>query len=179
MRLFVAAPLPLEVRERLAGLCAGLPRARWVEPRNMHISLRFIGEVDRDAAEDADAALAAVRHQAFDLGLAGVGHFGSGRKVRAVWAGVEGSESLLHLRNKVDSALVRAGHAPERRKFHPHVTLARLKGTPAARVAEYAAAHNGFSVPPFRLERFTLFQSRRGNERVHYEPLADYPLDTP
>ena len=176
MLLFVAAPLPLEVRERLAGLCAGLPRARWVEPRNMHITLRYIGEVDGDAAEDADAALAQVRHQAFDLGLAGIGHFGSGRRVRSVWAGVEGSEALVHLRHKVESALVRAGHVPEHRKFHPHVTLARLKNTPAARVGHYAAAHDGFEVPPFRLERFTLFQSRRGNEGVYYEALADYPL---
>ena len=176
MRLFVAVPLPLEVRERLAGLCAGLPRARWVGPRNMHITLRFIGEVDRVAAEDADAALAQVRHQAFDLGFAGVGHFGSGRRVRSVWAGVKGSDALVHLRHKVESALVRAGHDPEQRKFHPHVTLARLKNTPAARVGDYAAAHGGFSVPPFRLERFTLFESRRGNERMHYEALADYPL---
>ena len=176
MRLFVAAPLPSEVRERLAGLCAGLPRARWVEPRNMHITLRFIGEVDRGAAEDADAALAQVRHQAFDLGLAGIGHFGSRRKVRSVWAGIEGSDALVHLRQKIDSALVRAGHAPEHRKFHPHVTLARLKSTPAARVGEYAAAHNGFAIPPFRLERFTLYHSLHGNERVHYEALAEYPL---
>lgn len=176
MRLFVAAPLPVDVRKRLAGLCAGLPRARWVEPHNMHITLRFIGEVDGDAAEEADAALAQVRHQAFDLGLAGIGHFGSGRRVRSVWAGVEGAEELVHLRQKVESALVRAGHDPEHRKFHPHVTLARLKNAPAARLGDYAAAHNGFAVPPFRVERFTLFQSRRGNERVHYEALAEYPL---
>ncbi|MDP6121157.1 MAG: RNA 2',3'-cyclic phosphodiesterase [Rhodospirillales bacterium] len=176
MLLFVAAPLPLDVRERLAGLCAGLPRTRWVEPHNMHITLRFIGEVDGDAAEDADAALAQVRHQAFDLGLAGIGHFGSGRRVRSVWAGVEGADKLVHLRHKVESALVRAGHDPEHRKFHPHVTLAHLKNAPAARIGDYAAAHNGFAVPPFRVERFTLFESRRGNERVHYEALAEYPL---
>ena len=176
MRLFVAAPLPSDVRDGLASLGAGLPRARWVEPQNMHITLRFIGEVDKDAAEDADAALATVRHQAFDLGIAGIGHFGSGRKVRSVWAGVEGSDPLVHLRRKVGSALVRAGHAPEHRKFHPHVTLARLKNTPAARVGDYAAAHNGFAMPPFRLEYFTLYLSLRGNERVHYEALAEYPL---
>ena len=176
MRLFVAAPLPFDVRERLAGLGAGLPRARWGESQNMHITLRFIGEVDTDVAEDADAALVTVRHRAFDLGIAGIGHFGSGRKVRSVWAGVEGSDALVHLRQKVDSALMRAGHAPEHRKFHPHVSLARLKNSPAARVGEYAAAHNGFAVLPFRLQHFTLYQSLRGNERVHYEALAEYPL---
>ena len=100
----------------------------------------------------------------------------SGRKVRSVWAGVEGSDPLVHLMRKVGSALVRAGHAPEHRKFHPHVTLARLKNTPAARVGDYAAAHNGFAMPPFRLEYFTLYLSLRGNERVHYEALAEYPL---
>ena len=66
--------------------------------------------------------------------------------------------------------------AGPRRKSHPPVTLARLKGTPAARVGDYAAAHNGFAIPPFRLDRFTLYQSQRGNERVHYEALAEYPL---
>ena len=176
MRLFVGVPLPAEVRESLANLCSGVPGARWVDTGTIHITLRFIGEVDAIQAEDIDAALGDVRQPAFELALGGVGCFASGRKVRAVWAGVAKSDGLAHLRDKVESAIVRAGFEPERRKFKPHVTLARFRNTSSARVAPYLETHNAFAAGPFPVDRFDLLRSHLSHAGAKYETIADYPL---
>lgn len=177
IRIFVGVPLPEGVRERLAGLCSGLPGARWVAPENLHVTLRFIGEVDEAEAEDIDAALAAIRHGAFPLALAGADCFGSSNKVRVVFAGVEPSEPLMHLYGKVESVLVRLGLEPEGRKYKPHVTLARLRNTPRRRVGDFLAAAGPFRAEPFPVTGFTLFRSFLGRQGAHYEALAEYPLD--
>ncbi|MCG8510634.1 MAG: RNA 2',3'-cyclic phosphodiesterase [Rhodospirillales bacterium] len=177
MRLFVGLPLPEEIRERLGQLCSGLPDARWVRPENLHVTLRFIGEVDDDVAEDLDSALRALRVANFSVTLDGLGSFSRGRRVHAVWAGVEAGEAIGHLHEKVESAIVRAGFEPEGRKFTPHVTLARLKGTPVRRIAEFMESRNGFFAGPFMAGRFTLFRSHLGHGGAHYEALEDYPLD--
>ncbi len=176
MRLFVGVPLPAEVRESLGSLCSGVPGARWVDTDNMHVTLRFIGEVDSIQAEDIDTALGDVRQPAFGLALRGVGCFDSGRKARSVWAGVAKSDGLMHLRDKVESTIVRAGFEPERRKFKPHVTLARLRNTPSARVGPYLEAHNAFAAGPFPVDRFHLLQSYLGHTGARYQTIADYPL---
>ena len=176
MRLFVGVPLPAEVRESLGNLCSGVPGARWVDTGNMHVSLRFIGEVDSTQAEDIDAALGDVRQPAFELALGGVGCFASGRKVRAVWAGVAKSDGLAHLRDKVESAIVRAGFEPERRKFKPHVTLARFRNTASARVGPYLETHNAFAAGPFPVDRFDLLRSYLSHTGARYQTIADYPL---
>jgi 2'-5' RNA ligase len=176
MRLFIGLPLPAAARQRLAGLGGGLPGARWVEARNMHVTLRFIGEVDGARGEDISAALAAVRCPGFELSLDGLGCFNRGRRVHAVWAGVDKSEALAHLRKKVESAVVRAGFEADRHKFKPHVTLARLKRTPTAKIGLFLEAHGGFCAGPFPIERFTLFRSHLNRGGAQYEALADYPL---
>ena len=176
MRLFVGVPLPAEVRESLGSLCSGVPGARWVDTDTIHITLRFIGEVDAIQAEDIDAALSDVRQPAFRLALCGVGCFASGRKVRAVWAGVAQSDGLAHLRDKVESAIVRAGFEPERRKFKPHVTLARFRNTASARVGPYLETHNAFAAGPFPVDRFDLLRSYLSHTGARYQTIADYPL---
>lgn len=179
MRVFVGIPLPERIRQRLAGLCSGLLQACWVPPENMHVTLRFVGEVDDGRAEDVDAALAAIDARAFPLILGGIGCFERGRYVHAVWAGVDGGDILERLYEKIESAIVRAGFEPEHRKFKPHITLARLKKTPARRVGDFIQAHEAFLAGPFPADRFTLFRSHLGREGAHYETLADYPLAEP
>ncbi len=180
LRLFVGLRLPDAVRARLAILRAGLPGARWVEPHNMHLTLRFIGEVDEDVAAEIDVRLGAIVAEAFDLELAGLGTFGEGAKARALWAGVGAAvASLSHLQAKVDSAVVRAGLPPEARKFSPHVTLARLTRPPPARLLNYIAGNNLFRAGPFPVTQFTLFESRPGNESPVYIPHLNYQLFVP
>lgn len=177
MRLFVGIPLPDDVRADLSALSGGLPGARWVPAENIHLSLRFIGEVQGADAADIDDALQAVQSPAFELRIAGLGCFDRRGRVHAVWAGVERSEPLARLQAKVESALVRCGLEPEHRKFKPHVTLARLKNGAAEPVSRYLEAHNGFAAGPFTVDRFTLFRSHLGGDGARYEALCDYPHD--
>ena len=119
MRLFVALSLPETVRWQLRLLCGGLPGARWVPPENFHITLRFLGDVDGREIDYVDAALAGIRAPGFTLRLAGVGHFASGSRVKAVWAGVDKEPALQHLHDKIESAVVRAGLPPDGRNTRP------------------------------------------------------------
>ena len=177
LRLFVAVPLPKDVQSDLAGLCSGVPGARWVAADNMHLTLRFIGEVGRGDADDIHQALGRIHLPAFDLVVSGVGCFESGHKVHTLWANVEKSELLSRLREKVEAAVVREGLEPERRKFKAHVTLARFRRGTTGRIGAYIENHDRFRSGPFRVEHFTLFRSHLGSEGPHYEPLAEYPLD--
>src|SRR3954451_9174990 len=179
LRLFVGIGLPPELKLRLSLLCAGVPGAKWVDPGNFHVTLRFIGEVDEGRAADIDEALAQIRAPRFELAVAGVGVFGSAAKARMLWAGVEKSPPLLHLHDKVESALMRIGLEPEERRYTPHVTLARLKYAPeggTARLQAFLAEHALFKAPPFPVDRFRLIASYLTKSGPIYEDEAEYPL---
>ena len=176
IRLFVGLGLPEPLRETLSMMERGIPGARWIEADNYHVTLRFIGEVAEDLAEDIDAALAAVRAQPFTLSLAGVGHFGKLRKARSVWAGVEASEPLNHLQARVESAIVRAGNAPEERRFKPHVTLARIKGETGHHLANFLSEHGDFRAPAFVVDAFHLYESQLTRHGPVYRSLRSYAL---
>jgi RNA 2',3'-cyclic 3'-phosphodiesterase len=177
-RLFVGVSLPADVRLRLAAMCSGLPGAKWIDPENMHLTLRFIGEVGGGQAEDIDAALRRVSAPAFDLGFSGIDCFETSGKVHTLWVGIDKQPLLLRLRDKVDSALVRAGCEAERRKFKPHVTIARIRPGGQARIGSFIQAYNSIALGPSRVEHFTLFRSHLGSEKAHYEELAEYALET-
>lgn len=176
IRLFVALGLSAAVCERLTLIRAPLPGARWIPAENMHITLRFIGEVEPPVAEDIDDALSRVTAPAFELRLAGLGTFGSRGRVRALWAGVEKTEPLVHLQAKIETACARAGLPAEGRKFHPHVTLARCKNVPEAPAAEFVATYGGFDLPPIPADGFTLFSSQMGRSGAVYTPETVYQL---
>lgn len=176
MRLFAALSLPDGILARLSIMCSGVPGARWVEPVNMHITLRFIGEVDDVAAEEINYNLAHIDAPAFDLTLQGLGTFGQGFKAHSLWVGVSPTPGLIHLQNKIESAIVRTGQAPEGRKFAPHVTLARLTRPEPGRLQSFIEGNNLFKAGPFTVEQFTLFESRTGKGGPVYTALEDYPL---
>jgi 2'-5' RNA ligase len=176
MRLFVALDLPAAMKQTLAALSGGVEGARWMPPETFHITLRFIGEVGRGEAAAVDATLAAIAAPAFTLKIAGVGAFGQGRETRALWAGVERAEPLLHLHRKIDRALAAHDLEPDRRKFAPHVTLARLKAPRPEHVNAFLAHHAGFDGGRLPVTRFALFESFTGRTGAHYEQLAEYPL---
>jgi 2'-5' RNA ligase len=177
IRLFVALELPESVRQRLVGLQGGVPGARWIAPENMHVTLRFLGEVDEPAAQDIDAELARLTAAPFDFTLEGADCFAAGKKKPyALILNVARSEPLQALRDKVDRAAVAAGLAPDDRKFRPHVTLARLKDAPMERVRRWLAEHAIVRAGPMPAERFVLFRSHLGSAAAAYEPLVTYPL---
>jgi RNA 2',3'-cyclic 3'-phosphodiesterase len=176
LRLFVGIGFPPELKLRLSLLCSGVPGARWVDCGNLHLTLRFIGEVGEDLAGDVDEALARLQARRFALQLAGTGVFGSGDRPRNLWVGVERSAELARLRDKIEHALVRAGLPPEPRKFAPHVTLARLHKPAPDKLGEYLAAHAGFRAEPLAVEAFSLIASFPTKAGSVYEDQADYPL---
>ncbi len=181
MRLFVALDLPSALRTRLSFLCGGLPGVRWVPPENLHVTLRFIGELPNWRAEEVDHALAKIRAPGFLLQLAGVGAFDKAGRVSALYVGVERNPALEHLQAKVERALQHAGIEGERRRFVPHVTIARLggprgDGVPEAKVAGWVQSHNLFRSTPVAVEHFTLFSSRLGKEQAAYCPEVEYSL---
>jgi len=135
IRLFVALALPDAVADPIKLLQGGVPGARWMERDQLHLTLRFIGEVDGRDAAAIDDALSQVRAPRFTLELKGVGEFG-GKTPRALWAGVRVESEIVHLQRKVESALQRLGLEAEERKFKPHVTLARLRAAPVGRVMD-------------------------------------------
>ncbi len=177
MRLFVALDLPWSLREQLSGLALGLSGVRWVPPENYHVTLRFIGEVPRHTAEEIDLALAGLRGRGFELALSGVGTQEKGGRVTGLWVRVERNAALDHLRGKVETALQRAGMEPERRRFLPHVTLARL-GEAAAepKLAHWVQSHNLFRAGPVPVGHFTLFSSQLGGDAPVYTAEVEYGL---
>ena len=172
LRLFVGIDLPPELKLRLSLLCAGVPGAKWVDPGNYHLTLRFIGEVDEGLAEDIDDALQQIRAPRFDVTLATVGHFG----LRMLWVGIERNQALQHLHEKIESALGRLGFPPEERRYSPHVTLARLKGATEGRLQSYLSEHALFRAPSFPVIQFSLIASYLTKSGAIYEDQADYRL---
>ncbi len=175
LRLFVGIGFPPELKLRLSLLCSGLPGAKWVDPGNFHLTLRFIGEIGENVAADIDDALSRLRARRFTLQIAGTGVFG-GEKPRSLWAGVERSPELTGLRDKIEQALIRVGLSPEPRKFSPHVTLARLRDPPLDKLHEFLVAHAQFRANPLRVESFSLIASFQTKSGSVYEDQADYPL---
>jgi 2'-5' RNA ligase len=175
-RLFVAIDLPEEVRQALARVSCDVPGARWIEPEQIHLTLRFIGEVDGAAFRDVAGSLDEVAARNFPLVVRGVGHFPPRGEPRVLWAGVEKSDALVELRNRVESAVVRAGIEPEGRKFSPHVTLARLKGTPERAVGSFLALNGLLRCDPFRVREFHLYSSSLSAKRAVHRCEASYRL---
>ena len=179
IRLFVAIPLPEAVRTLLAGLCGGVPGANWTPSGNLHLTLRFIGEVEESRYPDIAGALASIRAEGFTLRLAGVDFYGDRRRARILYAGVRAPDNLERLQKRVESVLVRAGLPPEQRRFHPHVTLARLRDAPFERIGRFLEGHGAFASPPFAVRRFALFSSLTAASGACFTEEVDYPLQPP
>jgi len=176
IRLFVALGLPPSVRSTLSILGNGVPGARWVPPQNYHLTLRFVGNVDGHVAEDVHDALSRIETDGFDVALKGISWFGTKKKATSIVACAEKSDGLLHLQRKIESACVRAGLEPEDRKYMPHVTLARLKGSNIEAVDRYCAERSYLSVPAFPVNEFTLYSSFLSQSGAIYTAEAEYPL---
>jgi len=174
-RLFTAIEIPAAMRQRLSLIRAPLPGAKWIEPENMHITLRFAGDVDGRAAEEFAGSLASVSAKPLPVTIAGVGAFG-GRDPRVLWAGVAASDRLDALYRANDRAARAAGLEPMERNFKPHVTLARLRGARPQAVARFLAENGGLRTEPFLATRFVLLSARPGSGGGPYVVEAEYPL---
>lgn len=175
-RLFTAIEIPHHVGQSLAMMRGGLPGARWIDPENYHLTLRFIGDIDDALARDIAGLLGRVRRAPFELRLDGLSSFG-GRKPRALVAAATPVAPLIELQAEHERLLQRLGLEPEGRKFTPHVTLARLRESSSHQVADYLTARAHYRSAWFPISRFVLFSSRSSVGGGPYVVEADYPLE--
>ena len=174
IRLFVALALPDQCRQRLVTLGGGIDGARWVDLQDLHITLRFVGEVSEPMIDEIMQALAEIRVAPVEIALNGAGQFASKARVRAVWVGVEKNQGLLALHEKVDKALIRIGLSPERRKYTPHVTIGRMSGARPNHVQRWLEANGAFFAPPYKAHAFVLYESRLGRHGASYFQMAEF-----
>jgi len=158
-RLFIAIDLPDTIKKNLEAMSFGIPGARWIAPDQIHLTVRFIGEVDGALFHDIRNGLEEVSILPFGLQLKGVGHFPPRGAPRVIWVGLGKSEPLQLLRKKIDTVLLKIGLEPERRKFSPHITIARLKKTPIQKIADFLSGNGLFSQEPFQVDDFLLYSS--------------------
>lgn len=175
-RLFTALEIPSDVALRLSLLKGGLPGARWIDLANYHVTLRFIGDIDGRTAEEIAGALDRVYRPPFRLSLSGLDCFASGRAAHALYARVEPTPALVELQAEHERIMQRIGLPAEPRRFVPHVTIARLKGTPTGEVARWLAEHGDFRGLSFEVDRFVLYSSRASVGGGPYLVEEAYPL---
>ena len=174
-RLFVAIRPPEDIRDLLIDAMDDSADFRWQGDEQLHLTLRFIGEVERPVANDIADALGSIRVDPFALRIAGVGRFEQ-RNGGALWAAVEPKPPVAGLAAKIERACQSAGLEPERRAFHPHITLARWKGRRTREVADFLDRSRDLSSDPFAVDEFSLFESRLSRHGAHYEQVASYTL---
>ena len=171
-RLFVAIRPPERIRDQLLDLMQGVPDLRWQSDDQLHLTLRFIGEVERPVAEDLAAEMERIRFEKFSLVLKGIGRFDQ-RRGGALWAGVAPKDQLKALAQKIERACQAAGIPPERRAYHPHITLARWSRA-APDLGPFLQRHANLNSPPWRVGAFILFESRLGRHGAHYETVGEF-----
>ena len=174
-RLFVAIRPPEEIRDLLLDAMDDSADFRWQDDEQLHLTLRFVGEVDRHVAADLGDALGRIRAPRFTARIKGIGSFDH-RASGALWTGVEPKEPLAALAAKIERTCQHVGLEPERRAFHPHVTLARWKGRHTRELADFLDRRRGLASDPFDVVEFTLFESRLSRHGANYEEVASYPL---
>ncbi len=176
-RLFIAIDMPPAVNQSLIGLCQGVSGAKWADISHFHLTLRFIGDADDGLMRDIELALAEIEAPAFELALNGVGYFPPRGPAKILWAGIEPEGLPTRLRDQVVAALGVLGLEPERRKFAPHITLARFKrGAAPGQVAEFLSRHALFRTEPFAVNQFHLYSSLLRPDGALHRIEASYPL---
>jgi 2'-5' RNA ligase len=176
-RLFIAVDLPDTIKENLRSMSFGIPGAKWIGPDQLHLTVRFIGEVDGALFLDVKTILEEIRLASFSLQLKGVGFFPPRGVPRVLWVGLEKNDPLQRLRKKIDSSLLRVKVEPEGRKFSPHITLARLKNSPVQKITNFLSGNGLFSQEPFQVEDFKLYSSILSPKGAFHRVERIYPLN--
>lgn len=168
-RLFIAIDMPDEIQESLSNICFGIPGARWTYKDQMHLTTRFIGDTFQDTVDDIADILENVNSSCFSLAIKGMGYFPPKHKPNVLFAGIENNIALQELRDSIEPLLAEIGLEPEERKFHPHITLARLRPeAPLASITGFLSAHNLLKLENIPVTEFHLYSSElTGDGAVH------------
>ena len=174
-RLFVAIRPPVPIKDQLLDIMGGIDAARWQDETQLHLTLRFVGEVDPPQADDLALALGRIGGDAFELSLSGVGHFEKKGKVHTLWVGLGPSPALNALQARIERVCQQNGLEPEGRRFAPHITVARLPGL-AGPVGDWLAEHGTLRSTPWLVTDFHLYESTLAPTGAIYDPMVAYPL---
>lgn len=175
-RLFVAIEIPEDIKEILVDMCdLGWDGANWQDCDQFHLTLKFIGEVECGKFDQIEKALNQINFEPFSLQLKGVGFFPPRQQPKVLWLGIERCAELEQLQNRVEQRLAKIGISREKRKFSPHITLARLKWASNEQVAAYLVEHSLFRSRPFMVNQFTLFSSHLSSSGAHYRREKVFP----
>lgn len=158
-RLFIGIDFPDNVKQRLSEICYGLKGARWVNLAQFHITLKFIGDTNERDFFEIQEALREIEVQRFKLKFKGLGFFSLRKEPKVLWVGIEKNEILQRLRNKIESKLTGIGIEREKRKFSPHLTLARLKDTTSEQIGNFIAVNGLFRTDQISISEFQLYSS--------------------
>lgn len=175
-RLFTAIALPFELRAELTSLGDGMPGARWLTEDQIHLTLVFLGAVHTFRLQDLGDALATVRSPPLELRVFGAGHFPPRGRPRNIWAGIGACDGLIALQTRMVATLRKAGFEVEKRRFLPHVTLARLNGASSEHVAHFLAQHGALRSDPFTVDAFHVYSSHLNPDGADYHREASYEL---
>ncbi len=176
IRLFIAIPLPQQIKFALHGMGRSIQGGRPVSLEQIHLTMRFVGEVESSLLKDIEECLDLVETEPFAIQIRGVGHFPPRGKPRVLWAGVEPCDELALLKRRIDGALAKCGVPPDNRKFSPHVTLARLNTTSIGRVTEFLAGNSFLEFDEFTLNSFHLYSSTLSPKGAVHALEAAYSL---
>ncbi|MXO66074.1 RNA 2',3'-cyclic phosphodiesterase [Altericroceibacterium endophyticum] len=174
-RLFVGITPPPVIRANLTGRMKGVTNARWQNDAQLHLTLRFLGDMDLEARMMLERQLAGIKAKPFSLRLEGAGQFTHGGRPHALFAGIGPSLGLALLQEATERSAQSAGLEPEARPYRPHITLARLN-TSSGPTDHFISSNGGLSSAPFRVTQFTLYESRLTPEGSIYKPLRHFPL---
>lgn len=175
-RLFTAFEVPQKEALQLSFLRGGLQGARWIDPENYHVTLRFAGDIDDRTAHDWAQMLDGVRSEPVEIAVSDLDVFG-GSRPRAIIARVRLNPVLEELQAEHERLARRVGLPPETRRFTPHITLARLRDVPPRSVADWLAGRGGVVRFSFTAPRFVLFSSRASTGGGPYVVEEAYPLN--
>jgi 2'-5' RNA ligase len=176
MRLFVALPIPAYVKEQLADLNQPIDGARWQEPSQIHLTLKFLGETNSDRTQDLIIHLQNIVLSAFSISIKGFGYFPKGKHPKVLWAGVSKNKALVKLQSKVEKTCVELGFKAENRSFKPHITIARLKGTPKRDIVTFINQHKQFRVLDIPIKEFVLYESLLDSKGAKHSRVKTFPL---
>ena len=176
IRLFIAILLPEEIQTQLHAMGRSLPGAKPVPAEQIHLTLRFIGEVEGARYKDIKETLTEINAPAFNIAVQGVGHFPPRGKPRVVWAGVQPVDPLIRLKRKIDTSLLSCGIGADGRKYSPHVTIARLNNPPMQRLTSFLAGNAFLDFAEFPVNSFLLYSSSLSPKGARHTVEAQYEL---
>ncbi len=173
-RLFVGLDIHEPLTQDLSVARGGVENAHWQRDNQLHLTLAFIGDASRKVTREIEDALAGIRFDPFEVSLEGVGMFGKPKRPKILWAGVADKTPLLHLHEKIASALDRIDVEIDRRKYKPHVTLARFRRGAEARVGDWLTSNQNLKTAAMSVDRFVLFSSERTSEGSFFRHEAEF-----